>query len=87
MCKLRQRGRGCGGPAGSRAFDPSLQRPPAVAREAYKEVTLLTMRAQKKAMQFGCGPLGGPEPEKTTFGRLGLAKEQVLASLEPFDSR
>jgi hypothetical protein len=31
VCKLRQRGRGYGGPAGSRGIDPSLQPPPAVA--------------------------------------------------------
>jgi hypothetical protein len=31
MCKLRQRGRGYGGPAGSRRIDPSLQSPPCAA--------------------------------------------------------
>src|SRR5882757_3231287 len=29
MCKLRQRGRNYGGPAGSRGIDPSMQPPPA----------------------------------------------------------
>ena len=31
-CKLRPRGRGCGGPAGSRGIDPSLQPPPCGGR-------------------------------------------------------
>ena len=37
MCKLRQRGRSYGGPAGSRGIDPSLQPPPAVAASPLRE--------------------------------------------------
>ncbi|MEA2915321.1 MAG: hypothetical protein QOJ15_7402 [Bradyrhizobium sp.] len=38
MCKLRQRGRSFGGPAGSRGIDPSLQPPPAVAASPLREI-------------------------------------------------
>ncbi len=55
MCKLRQRGPSYGGPAGSRGIDPSLQPHPCGGRQPVtgvlaKAVTLLPIRAQKKAI-------------------------------------
>ncbi len=69
MCKLRQRGRGYGGPAESRGIDPSLQPPPCGGREPVagelgilaKAVTLLLIGAQKKAIDDHGGSRFAPD--------------------------
>ena len=75
MCKLIQRGRGSGGrPAGSRGIDASLQPHPCGGRwPVTRAVTLLPIRAQKKAIddhggsRFAPDQVGYPRPPSNVY--------------------